>query len=547
VKFSERGRLAGIISAEVRFKGYLEMNPSNLARVKENPQKIARSIKSNSRFSTFITTALILSLSILTAVMATVDDAVGVPQTRLAVGLSIFMLLSFVLLIFLNLSVTTGFFTADVMSFPATLPLSQKNLSELSLLAFIRVFVAPTILILTVFPIITLLAIGPGPALVALAGCAATVSLSLGALTKLSVWFRRKSLQVDGSRMNTLVRVSASFGLAIGMVIAFSMGSWLPSLIHFIADLSTGMGTQGSLVLALLFPFSFGFLASGVQFSLTLPYTTILAALGASALYAVLAIMSYRGTGTALQEITVGGVSTKRTLELRDITLKTKTVLKSIINKDLKLATRNIGSSFVFIIPLFLVVFIYPMMAGWSGRELLRSLTALISVEYGNFLGGIAIISIMMFDTQGASIQAGLPIRSRKILNAKVAIAMIPYVGSMIVVSILLSMFPLTSPLIPLIPLVQIPCGYTISIAVGAFTYWKRGDGRAVAISVVADSGMSFLAAVIGALVGIVPLVGYGAAMILSGNHIVSLATQVLVMILELVLIRSQVPKLLKD
>ena len=115
MKFSERWRLAGIISAEVRFKGYLEMNPSNLARVKENPEKIAKSIKSNSRFSTFITTVLIFSLSILTAVMAIIDNSVGVPQTRLAVGLSIFLVLSFVLLIFLNLSVTTGFFTADVV------------------------------------------------------------------------------------------------------------------------------------------------------------------------------------------------------------------------------------------------------------------------------------------------------------------------------------------------------------------------------------------------------------------------------------------------
>ncbi len=547
MKFSERWRLAGIISAEVRFKGYLEMNPTNLARVKENPQKIARSIKSNSRFSTFITTALVFSLAVLTAVMAFVDDTIGVPQTRLAVGLSIFLVLSFVLLIFLNLSVTTGFFSADVISFPATLPLSKRNLDELSLLAFIRVFIAPTILILTIFPIITLIAIGPGPALVALAGCAATVSLAIGALTKMAIWFRKKSHQVDGSRMNAVVRISASLGLALGMVVAFSMGSWLPSLIHFIADLTIGMGTQGSSLLALLFPFSFGFLASAIQFGLLVPSTTILAALGASALYAFLAILSYRRTGNALQHITVGGVSSRRTLELRDINVNTSTALRSIISKDLKLATRNIGSSFVFIIPLFLVVFIFPMMAGWSQSEALRSLTALISVEYGNFFGGITIISVMMFDTQGASIQAGLPIKSREVLNAKVTMAMFPYVGSMIMVSFLLSMFPLTSPLIPLIPLIQIPCGYTISIAVGAFTYWKRGGGRAVSISVVADTGMTFLAAVIGALVGFVPLVGYGVAMILTGNHIVSLATQSAIMVMELILVQSQVPKLLKD
>ncbi|MFX1603296.1 MAG: hypothetical protein ACFFCK_07405, partial [Promethearchaeota archaeon] len=343
------------------------------------------------------------------------------------------------------------------------------------------------------------------------------------------------------------VRISASLGLALGMVVAFSMGSWLPSLIHFIADLSVGMGTQGSSLLALLFPFSFGFLASAIQFGLLVPSTTILAALGASALYAVLAVLSYRRTGSALQHITVGGVSSKRTLGLREIKVNTSTALRSIISKDLKLATRNIGSSFVFIIPLFLVVFIYPMMAGWSQSEALRSLTALISVEYGNFFAGITIISVMMFDTQGASIQAGLPIKSRKVLNAKIAIAMFPYVGSMIMVSFLLSMFPLTSPLIPLIPLIQIPCGYIISIAVGAFTYWKRGGGRAVSISVVADTGMTFLAAVIGALVGLVPLIGYAAAMILTGNHIISLATQSAIMVIELILVQSQVPKLLKD
>ncbi|MFW9944538.1 MAG: hypothetical protein ACFFB7_06025, partial [Candidatus Sifarchaeia archaeon] len=87
----------------------------------------------------------------------------------------------------------------------------------------------------------------------------------------------------------------------------------------------------------------------------------------------------------------------------------------------------------------------------------------------------------------------------------------------------------------------------TISIAVGAFTYWKRGGGRAVSISVVADTGMTFLAAVIGALVGLVPLIGYGAAMILTGNHVVSLATQFAVMVIELILVQSQVPKVLKD
>ncbi|MFX1369879.1 MAG: hypothetical protein ACFFAY_14890 [Promethearchaeota archaeon] len=545
MKFSERWRLAGIVSAEVRFQGFLEMNPSNLARVKENPERISRSIKSSSRFSTFMTTFLVVTLAVVSAAMSIFDVELGTPQARFAAGLSLFLFLSFVVLIFLNLSVTTGFFAADVMNFPATLPLTRKDLDDLSLLAFIRVFIAPTILILTVFPILTLITMGAGSAIAAFLGCAATASLSIGTLTKIAAWFRKKSLQADDSRTSTLVRVSASLGLAVGMVTVFSMGSWLPFLIHFITDLSGGLAGQGSPFLALLFPFSFGFLASALHYGIE--FATLLAALGASALYSSLAIVSYKKTGSALREVAIGGVPTKRTLEAKEVTVKTSTALGATIRKDLKLATRNIGSSFVFIMPLFLVVFMYPMMAGWSGSEPLRSITALISIEYGNLFAGITLVSIMMFDTQGASIQAGLPLTSRKILDAKVAIGMIPYVGSMLIISLLLSLFPLTSPWILFISLIQIPCGYTISMAVGTVTYWKRGDGRAVSINVVSDSAMGFLAAFIGAAVGIVPLVAYGITMIITGQHVVCLAAQLLVMVLELLLVRRVAAKKLKD
>lgn len=523
------------------------MNPSNLARVKENPERIAKSIKSSSRFNTIIVTFLVGTLAVVSAAMAAFDEAVGVAHTRVVVGMSMFLMVSFVVLIFMNLSTTTGFFTADAMSLPATLPLSNRDLEDLTLLAFIRVFVAPAILILTVFPAIFLIAFGVPMALMALLGCAATVSLSIGSLIHLASWFRRKSLEVDGSRGSAIIRVSALLGLAVGMVFVFGMGSWMPALIHFMMDLSGTMGSQSSLILALLFPFSYGFLASAVQFGLAVQIEAVVIALGASVVYSLLAIRSYQRTGRTLRRMTVGGVPTKKSMRIREIGLNTVSVLKSIVRKDLKLASRNVGSSFIFIIPLFLLIFIYPMMAGWAIDSSLRSLTALISIEYGNLFGGIAIISVMMLDTQGASIMSGLPLSSKRVLNAKIAIAMVPYICSMIVVSLLLSMFPLTSPLIPLIPLVQIPCGYTISLAVGTTIYWKRGQGRAVSISVVSDSRMSFLAAFIGALVGIVPLVGYGVAMIVTGQHAISLATQFIVMILELALIQSQLPRLLKD
>jgi hypothetical protein len=103
------------------------------------------------------------------------------------------------------------------------------------------------------------------------------------------------------------------------------------------------------------------------------------------------------------------------------------------------------------------------------------------------------------------------------------------------------------SPMILLMPIVQMPCGYVVGMAVGGAVFKIRGGGRAVAVNVTTDQAMGLFSGFVGAVVGIVPLLGYGLAMIATGSHIISLASQGILVLVSVLAAWNLVPRLLKD
>ncbi|MFW9965297.1 MAG: hypothetical protein ACFFCX_17115, partial [Candidatus Sifarchaeia archaeon] len=98
MNFRERWRLAGIIALQMRFDGFLKNNPGNMARIKENPKKISRSIRSSSRVNGILSAFMIIMLAALTIGVTGFDTSIGDLNVRLAVGFSFFMVLAFVLI-----------------------------------------------------------------------------------------------------------------------------------------------------------------------------------------------------------------------------------------------------------------------------------------------------------------------------------------------------------------------------------------------------------------------------------------------------------------
>ncbi len=545
MKFSESWKLAGVVAQEARFQAFLEMNPSNLARVKEEPEKIARSIKSSSRISYFMTTLILGMIAILALAASAFDVAIGNPEARLAVGFTVYLGLSFVVVFFLNLTSTTGLITSGAMNLPATLPLSRADIEQLSFMTFARVFFAPVLLSLTIFPIGSLIFYGPLVAAIALIACASTVSVAIGALVAMSKWFHRKSHSSDESRSSSFFRIAASLGIVIGMISVYSLSSYLPGLMKFIIELSSIWGETAYTTLALVFPFSYGFFAASLAF--TMPSSTFLASLLGTCVYTLLAVILYRRSGRTLREMTISGVSSTQISIEKEVIITSTSPLKAMIRKDLRLATRNIGSAFVFAIPIFLIVMLFPMIQYWKVNGLLRSITALTAVNYANLFGGISLVSILMFDTQGASVHEGLPISSRLVLQSKTSILLVPYILSMIAIDIMIFINNPITPLLLLIPILQIPVGYFVGMTVGAIIFRIRGGGRAVAVNVTSDQAMGLVSAFAGAVVGIIPLIGYGLTMIATGSHIISLASQGIIVLSTVIVASRFIPKLLKD
>ncbi|MFW9767779.1 MAG: hypothetical protein ACFFEM_03080, partial [Candidatus Thorarchaeota archaeon] len=169
------------------------------------------------------------------------------------------------------------------------------------------------------------------------------------------------------------------------------------------------------------------------------------------------------------------------------------------------------------------------------------------AVEYANLFGGISLVSILMFDSQGASIHEGLPVSSRLVLKSKTFIMIVPYVLSMLALTLVIMLNSPITPLLGLIPVVQMPMGYAVGMVVGGAIFKVRGGGRAVAVNVTSDQVMGLLSAFIGSIIGIVPLLGYGLAMMLTGSQVISLSTQGLIVVCMIAVARVFIPRLLKD
>jgi hypothetical protein len=249
--------------------------------------------------------------------------------------------------------------------------------------------------------------------------------------------------------------------------------------------------------------------------------------------------------GASLKSIGLGGKTKGRTGPAGAITLDIVSPMRAVIRKDMKLASKNIGSAMVFAIPVLVAVMMYPMIAFWKGG--VRSMTVLMALEYAGTFAGILVLSIMMFDTQGASIQAGLPLSTKTVLRAKVAVALAVYLFSLALLDIIVAAQTLITPLLILMPLAQIPAGYSIPMVVGGIVYRIRGAGHAVAVNVSAEPGIAFTAAILGSIVGVVPLLAYGLTMIVTGSHIMCLVSQAGIALLEAGVVRRLVPSVLKD
>ena len=546
MNFRERWRIAGVIAQEIRFNGYLDANPSNLSRIKEKPERIISQIKRGSAINSILTGFIVLMIGIFMVAFLFILSSAGNEELRFAVSISIFLGISFTLILFMNLMSTTGFFSSGAMTLPSTLPFSKSDLEGLMLLAFARIFIAPIVLIVVIYPAMIAALFGLLTGIFVLAALATTSILALGALIRVSGWFYSKAQSGNESKLSIIIRIGTGLGMMVGIFISYGVMGFLPAIVDFITALSTIVGSGITSILALIFPFSFGFVAAIITYGPTFPLPTVIASTLASIVYLYLGFRSYVTSGRTLRSLAMGGISVSSGSSISPIDLNISSGLQAMIRKDIRLATRSLGSVMLLVLPFILVFAILPSLSfGYSTG--IRSWSVLLIVGYVTLFGGAAMVGLLGLDTQGASIYEGLPLRTMTVLNGKIVISAVSYLFSTLVVFVFLLFGNLISPYLLFIPLFQIPCAYSVGAAVGGIIYKVRGGGRVTAVNLVGDQAMSLLALVVSGIVGLLPLLGYGVTLLSTGDHLLSVLTQLSLSIGEAILLRITLPHILKD
>ena len=545
MNFRERWKIAGTIAQEIRFHGLLEANPSNLSRIKEKPERVVKQIKRSASWNAILTGFVIIMLGFLMVASVLILGVLGERELNFAISLGIFLGMGFVIIFFVNLTSATGFFNAGAMLLPSTLPFSRSNLEGLMTLVFVRIFIAPFVLLLIIFPLMTSLAFGIVTGIFVLGALATTLILSLGALIRVAGWFHQKSQSGDESAFSVIIRVGAGIGMALGIVMAYSAMNFVPYIVEFIIFVSTAFSPEVLIIFALIFPFSFGFVGSMLTYGFVFSLPTHIIAIVASIMYVFLGVRSYRSSGRILRSLALGGVPMAVVSTVRPIDLHISSSISALIRKDIRVATRNLGSIMLLVFPFLMIFAILPtLFIGYTESTGLRSLMV---VGYTTVFAGLSMMGLLGLDTQGASVCEGLPLQTRQVLNSKVAIFAISYVLTLLVVFVLLLSTRLISPFLLFIPLFQLPCAYSIGGAVSSVIYRMRGGGRVTSVNLVGDQAVSFIALIVSATVGLLPLIGYSVILLQTGSHLLSILSQLSISLLEMVLLLIGIPRVLRD
>lgn len=545
MKFRKKWNLAGTVIREARFRAQLSSNPSYRSRAKEQPEKIMRNVKRSNTISMAFTTFLVVVLGGVSLGLIAFGDPSQSGVTTMTVGVGSFLLLSFVLIFFLNLVGTSGFFMSGVATFAAMLPMSQDDFEEIMFLAFMRVFAGPSIAIMTVLPVGFLILIGPMAALSAFFACGITILVSFSILILVAQWYQRKSLEQPGSKLSTVVRVLTGVMLMVGIIAVYSVGNYLPVLVDLLISLSQNYGLIIDILFSLVFPFTLGMVTAIAAYGLQVSTEIIVLSIGAALFYAVVAVRGYRIARERLRKAVMGGVETQ-VATIVNQPIETTGSIRAIIKKDLRLATRDLGSLTILIFPLMLLIAWAPSLAimAEGGIDLLSLVTMMVIIQS---FSGISITGLLGIDTQGASIYDGLPLSSMMNLKAKAVLFTVTYVFFMTIVSIILLIGIPFSWFALFIPFVQMPLGYGLALAVGGVLSRVIGKGRIVAVNPVNNQKATFIAFLVSLSVGSLPILGFLLGTYLAEEILVGIGLQGILIIIESLAAVKGIPKLLKN
>jgi predicted permease len=477
-------------------------------------------------------------------------------STVLISAISLSLLISLGYLILYLFQILPSFASTEPYLLLATLPFNPRDFSLITFLSFVRTFDAQAICAVAVQVLAVALAThSPLATFLMLIAAVVNVTFGISIAIFLSRVFYRNITRGGRSIIGSISRFVflITWGIAV-MSIGFFF-DFLPYLTGLInqavkANLSTATGS----VFALVHPFSAALIISSTV------YPSIFGPQGitgleiisylASALYLGLAIFAGRVTIRAVSSVARGQGANIIRKSVKEFAIKPRVPLFAYVLKDLRMASKSPATAFLFAFPVFetvIVLFSFSSVSRYSATSIFSSMAI------GLFF--IMFMSSALLNTEASAIDLtmSLPLRPITIVNAKALIVGLTYLPVPVVMLILGYHKTLTSPLLSLVPFMEILGVASAGAAqIGVFIIGHKkiavggiGNIRSTKrIPVFQPSGFSLMGSkdivrlAISVALGIgllaIPIVAYAVSYLLTQSHLSAVSSMALAGLAEL-------------
>lgn len=476
ISLREAWKMSKLPYVEVLYKSnQLASGTSSPALVGTNEEDSKKRIKSILRGAKVSKSVFTLFVCLGTAVPF-IGFATSSSPISLVSAIAISLMIGFAYLIFYSLQILPSLSGAEPYSLLLTLPYSKRDFSLVSMFSFFR-----TLDYLAIGSIIV-----PFAAVAVLTRSIPASALMLGASTinvifavVVGLWISRlfyKNITRGGrSKGATLSRIVFLITWGFAVLSTGFLFQIVTYLLPYVNQIFSGSFYEGfGVILSLLHPFTFGLAVASLAFPALFGSSvsgssavTLFSALSyaATIAYFLVAFVAVRRTSNLLTSITHGqGVAIAREIA-KEFTLKLRKPFSAYMMKDLRGASKNPSTAFLFALPLFEAIVIY-IALNESGAVNMTDVASMTMI--GALLTSMAGVMLLNTERKGLEYTLSLPLSWRMIVDAKSLIATLTFVPVPFVILVLqfAQSGASISSLFPFIEIFAVSAAITAEIAV---------------------------------------------------------------------------------
>jgi predicted permease len=451
----------------------------------------------------------------------------GLASMSLSVAVALSILLVFGYIVLYSIQILPSFVSSGSFAPLAQLPLSAKERSAVAVLTLWRAL--DYILVLSIATQLLTVALLTGSplatALVLVSAVPGSILAVATALWLTSVFQRR----LEGGRM---AGVRGMFGPLLYVLWGLGVMSavFLFSLVSFMAPplnalLSSSTSPTG-IAASLAFPFSAGLLVASVSGHVVIGGLSLVLASAGVGIAVSGSLAALLGVSRIIDGIVLPGKLGSVGPQMANYSFRVRGPLGAYVLKDLRVASRNPATGFLFALPIFELVFVVVQL---TASHVVKMSALLVATQVG---GGFALFVAFLLVTMedlGVERRSALPLSEAIRTLSKVLISTVMYLPVPIALAAILFTRPSTfggGTLIPLASLLSLFAACVVEVAV-LKSLGDRGSGTEVRFAVGIGSGE---------LVMVIPAVVYAIGFLCSKSQLLSVEALLVSSAIELAL-----------